>query len=210
MNKTKLIYILSFIAAIFYTAWAFGYVLNPSVASGGTVSELSATSQPYRYFFLTTDLLMLITIIATAFLTFLTVNKTWQKVTILFYVLFGVLTVVTTFVPLSCAQSVESCTASTQSVSHMFAGTFAFVSLLMSLLIVLFYSKINRPIYALLIVFSWVSVAVINTLFVLLGNTGTVIALSQRLFLLLTAIFIVLVPKLLVPRSVSMVRARHK
>lgn len=198
MKKTNLVYGFSLAAAFMYSTWIIGYILNPRVAISGTVSELSALSQPHRNFFVATDILMITVILALTIVVLGMARKTWQRMVILLYILFAALTLVTTFVPLECAQSVENCTTGPQSVGHMFAGTFAFVAMFMSLLVLIFYSRLEKLSYVLFALFVWITVAVVNTLFVLLGHTGPVIALTQRLFLLLTAVFIFLIPLILV------------
>ena len=200
--NTRFVSLVASLAAVLYSSWIVGYLLDFKVAAYGTASELAALGQPHRTVFIITDILMLTAVTAvTVYLLPYAVKKSWSTVTLVLYWLFGLLTVISTFMPLKCAPSVVACSGdASYSLNHLLAGAFAFLSLFMAMLIIAFYAGPRSTPLILATIFIWIAVALINTSLNMAGLEGIMIALSQRLFLLVNAIFLVVVPVFMVSR----------
>ena len=197
MSHLPVLYVAVF-AALLYLAWFVGYFVNPYVASHGIASELAVHGQPYASLFLVTDVINLF-LISFLSLMMIRADKSFHvRIAALFYFIFGVATMLSTRFCLLCAPSVEKCIMSGdvlhRTILHyslgiiagfaLFVAAFTVSRLLDSTNRILF-----RRVLLLTLVFGLLSILLSLTP---LNNVST--ALFQRVYLLILAIYIFIVP----------------
>ncbi|HXW33620.1 MAG TPA: DUF998 domain-containing protein, partial [Acidimicrobiales bacterium] len=94
---------LGIFAGLAYLSWPLGYVLNSSVVANGLASDLEVPGQPFAWLFISLDivagtLMILISIILWLRLA----HRPLLVAAILGYALFGISSIVSAAVPLSC------------------------------------------------------------------------------------------------------------
>lgn len=101
---------LAWLAAILYSSWPLGYVLNPFVGRHDLASQLEAPHQPFNWVFIAMDVLtgMTVTIIA-----IMQINRRSSRLLIrwcvLGYAAFGLLVAMAALTPLNCDPTAHTC-----------------------------------------------------------------------------------------------------
>ncbi len=103
------ILLLALVAAILYSSWPLGYILNPFVGTHDLASQLEATHQPYNWLFIVMDVLagLVVTIIAV-----MQINRNAHnliRACVIGYGIFGLLVTVAALTPLNCNISSDTC-----------------------------------------------------------------------------------------------------
>src|SRR5260370_13363258 len=93
---------LAWIAAILYSSWPLGYVLDPVVGHHELASQLEALHQPYAWLFVTTDVLTCLTLIIAGLQQISTRDNAWFKWCTLSYLAFALLVAAAALSPLNC------------------------------------------------------------------------------------------------------------
>lgn len=192
------LYILASIAALLYLAWFIGYIVNPQVATRGIASELAVKGQPYAELFLITDTINLV-IIGLISVTMIRLKKSAiTKRIALFYMLFGVATLLSTRFSLLCAPSVGQCVAEgdvlLRMVTHYSLGVTAGLALFVSAYETskLLDTGIRRKFK--LILFTALCLGVMSVVFSFISLDPVFLSLFQRIYLLTLAAYIVAIP----------------
>lgn len=202
-QNTKLIYALSAFAAICYSSWVLGYFLNIHVAINGTASQLAALYQPYRLLFVLGDALALVMVFAISSILYPKFKDFALKTALILYAMFGVLSFYSSLVSLNCAPAVQNCTNSSvdyRVIAHNLVGLAGLLCLLASLVWVSKWKGNFGPgikIY----IFLWFLAGIVSFLVDMYIPSGLAVALSQRVFLCLTAITIYIVPIIIVRKT---------
>jgi len=195
----------SIIASLLYSNWLLGFILNPRVISGGIASELAVADQPNHRLFIGADVLSAMAIFLTVVFMYRYLkakNKTssgFNKI-LIGYCVFGLFTALTAFRPLVCAASIGQCSTEPtfRYFFHFSLGIIAASGLLVAIISTL--SLRTHNILAITLFKSlaagWLSCGVLS----LVIPSSTVIPshVFQKIYLILGAVLIVLIPYLVV------------
>src|SRR5665213_3513459 len=101
------------VAALAYSSWPVGYLVNPSLAAGALASELDARGQPYSWLLILLDFATGAAALLVVRLTWPSrgsVNTTWRRAGLISYALFGISTGIDALVPVGCGSvSLDRC-----------------------------------------------------------------------------------------------------
>ena len=101
------------VAALVYSSWPLGFILNPAVSHHAFASQLEASSQPYNWLFILLDVLCGLALIVGGILQWHKESRLTIKLSVLGYMLFAVMVVVAAVAPYNCnSLSVGTCQAS--------------------------------------------------------------------------------------------------
>jgi hypothetical protein len=124
------------LAAILYSSWPLGFIVNPAVSKYDYASELESAHQPYNWLFITLDVATGIVLIISGYMQWRKAKKLTVRLSILGYVLFGVLVIAAAIAPYNCNSITQNCIAdATQpafivhGLSSIFSVVFLFVSM---------------------------------------------------------------------------------
>lgn len=185
-------------AALLYLAWIIGYFINPYVATHGIASELTVQGQPHANIFLITDIINLL-LLSFLSVMMLRANKSFYvKIVALFYLLFGVATMLSTRFCLLCAPSVQQCVLSGdvlhRTILHYSLGIIAGFALFIAAFTVARLLDVEtRKLFrrALLITLTF---GILSILLSLTPLNSVFTAAFQRVYLLMLAVYIFVVP----------------
>ncbi|HUD06419.1 MAG TPA: DUF998 domain-containing protein [Candidatus Saccharimonadales bacterium] len=193
-------------SGVLYSLWILGYFLNRSAFSHLDLSALQSRGQPYSSFFILGDILTGIVVIWMAY----SIRKVHSKgstldtkslkLCLIGLVAFGVFTAISCLLP-SCIANSRSCDNSLSQLFdlHNVTGTIASVGLFVSLLNTpLIFRKKGLPQHlkaAISLLIVW-SVSGLLFIFLSVDNQSSSIP-TQKLFLVLSSICLVVIPLLL-------------
>lgn len=202
-QNTKLIYVLSALAAIFYSSWILGYYLNIHVATNGTASQLAAFSQPYREVFVIGDALTLLLVFIVSLILFPKVKSTAHKIALVLYGIFGVLSFYSSLVALSCSQAVQNCSNTSIDLRVIIHNLVGLAGLLCLLTALVFAQQRKNSLDSKTKVYVclWILAGLVSIAVDLSVSSGMAVALSQRVFLCFTAFTIFLVPSIIIRKT---------
>jgi hypothetical protein len=125
-------------AAILYSSWPLGFIVNPAVSKYDYASELESAHQPYNWLFIALDIATGLVLLISGYMQWRKANKLSIRLSILGYVLFGVLVIAAAIAPYNCNSITQNCIAdATQpafiihGLSSIFSVVFLFVSLVL-------------------------------------------------------------------------------
>jgi len=101
--------LLAAVAGIIYNSWPLGYWLNPAASKRGLASELEAFHQPYDWLFIVLDVMSGVLIAIVMWLLWHREHDKWRKAVLVNFALFGLFTLLSAVLPMSCEPSLESC-----------------------------------------------------------------------------------------------------
>lgn len=194
-NRTdQLITLLSSVAALSYSSWILGYVINPSVSLRGSASELAAEGQPLGLVFVFGDVIAASLIVTLVYVVKHNRLSRLPGASGHFYLLFGVFSALSALFSLTCSPISSECTALVYSYRfglHYFLGVLATLSLLSSGIISAYRVKEKRfRLTLLVLIMIWLGLGVVGFAY----SFGEMSAFLQRCFLCISAILIWLVP----------------
>ena len=193
-KQTQILTILAILAALAYSSWPLGYLLNPVVGSNGLASELEAVNQPYNWVFVAGDVLSSLLIAAVAIVIWRRKPR-HDNSTFLFMaaiVSFALLTVADTLLPLHCNPSLAACPDYTHDPLLFLHGIFSILAsngLFISVLIV-WWHKRSSPIMNGIMV-GYLLFGLVSLFNILQPGHGT---WSQHFYLTLCSVWIALIP----------------
>jgi hypothetical protein len=126
----------SILAALFYSSWPLGYLLDPVVEKTALASELQALHRPYNWVFILSDVVTGVICLLIGFWQLQKKPKGLIRVVILCLLGFGALVAVAALTPLSCEPGTPACSASIHNyrlVAHGFASIVSVTLLFISL-----------------------------------------------------------------------------
>lgn len=100
---------LALLAALTYSSWPLGYVLNPAVGAHDLASQLEALHQPFNWVFIGTDVLTGLLLVAVGVLQWRKSKTPSMRQAIGGYVTFGLLVLLAAVLPLNCQPENNSC-----------------------------------------------------------------------------------------------------
>jgi Kef-type K+ transport system membrane component KefB len=102
--------LLAWVAAILYSSWPLGFVLNPFVGHHDLASQLEAPHQPYNWVFILMDVMtgLLVTVVAIMQTNRPNARK-YIKWCVLGYFAFGFLVALAALTPLNCNPTADTC-----------------------------------------------------------------------------------------------------
>jgi hypothetical protein len=126
-------------AGLIYSSWPLGFMLNPFVAHHDFASDLESAHQPYAWLFITLDVL-------SGVLMGVAGIRQWRKsgrhitlrLSVVAYVLFGLLVIAAALAPYNCQSGTQSCQVLLHSpafIIHGFSSIVSVVFLLVSLVL---------------------------------------------------------------------------
>jgi hypothetical protein len=193
-KQTQILTVLAILAALAYSSWPLGYLLNPVVGSHGLASELEAVNQPYNWLFVAGDVLSSILIAAVAIVIWRRKprgsNPTFLYMAAI--VSFALLTVADTLLPLHCNPSLTTCPNFTHDPLLFLHGIFSILAsngLFISVLIV-WWHKRSSPIMNGIMV-GYLLFGIVSLINILKPGHGT---WSQHFYLTLCSVWIALIP----------------
>lgn len=190
---------LSVLVGALYMGWIVGYVINPEVALRGAASDLAVHSQPGWYIFLAFHGVLFAIVSVLGLLIWKCSTRSKVVRLILFaYALYGLFTLVSSIISLPCVSSSEVCDMTSRSYLHIITGATAISLLTVSFIFVKHHLLDNLFMRVLqgIIVASWI-LAIVITQLLLMGYSGMLIAVSQRVFLTGFAVIAVSIPIIL-------------
>jgi len=101
-------------AAILYSSWPLGFILNPHVARNALASQLEAPGQPYSWLFIALDILCGLALLAGGLLQWFKSKNLISRLCVIGYMSFAILIIVAALVPFNC----DSLSASCADVAH--------------------------------------------------------------------------------------------
>lgn len=98
------------VGSLLYASWPLGFVLDPSVMRSGLASELGAYGRPYNWFFIWSDILNGVFVLA-GVLALFTIKKPNrpQRLSLILLAVYGVCGAIDAALPLSCLPSLQVC-----------------------------------------------------------------------------------------------------
>ncbi|MEO8104728.1 MAG: DUF998 domain-containing protein [Candidatus Saccharibacteria bacterium] len=189
-------------AAILYSSWPLGNVLDP-IANRGLASNLGALGRPYNWLFMLLDIVSGAVVLAVALRLFerKQLRRQWLiNWSIIGYGLFGVLTALDAVLPLDCVEVVQQCGALTHHpliILHGLASLGSIASLTISIVGFWYLLGFNRRISRLLrgfllgVVLTWFGFGVTTGVLLLENRTS---ALAQHLFIVICSLWIAALP----------------
>lgn len=101
---------LAWVAAILYSSWPLGFVLNPAVGQHDLASQLEAMHEPYDWVFIGMDVLSALAITAAGLWQIRTRGERfWLKWSAISFIGFGFLVAVAALAPLNCNPEAHTC-----------------------------------------------------------------------------------------------------
>lgn len=101
---------LAWAAAVLYSSWPLGYLLNPLVSQHDLASQLEALHEPYAWVFIGMDVLTaLVVTIVGIWQIHSHGERMWLKLGAVCYILFGFLVAVAALAPLNCDPETHDC-----------------------------------------------------------------------------------------------------
>ncbi len=98
------------IAALLYTSWPLGFILNPRAEKNGLASELGAYHQPYNWLFIGADIASGVLLVAACWLLAKQFQaKGWRKTGLVLLAVYGVTGALDASLPLSCLPTEQVC-----------------------------------------------------------------------------------------------------
>lgn len=199
-----LVPLLAAISSVVYSSWLLGYFVNPRVATWGTASELAVTGQPYYETFKYGDYLFCLIVVVISIVSARYAKRLTNKVALFSYLLFGVCTGLSAWFSLRCAPAIQYCGegVSQDVIIHNLVGLIANFSLLFALLLTVQGAKWSQGKRLLVqeAAFVWGAIGLVSLMLGFMPDYSALQAVSQRLFLSITACFVWLLPGLFVPR----------
>jgi uncharacterized protein DUF998 len=130
---------IAILAGLVYSSWPLGFILNPSVAHHSFASEFEAAHQPYNWLFIALDILSGLLMLVSGI-------RQWRRagshkvlqMSIITYVLFGVLVITAAIMPYNCVSGTSSCQELLHSpafIIHGFSSIVSVVFLFISLIL---------------------------------------------------------------------------
>jgi lipoprotein signal peptidase len=131
-TKAKTIALLACIAALLYSSWPLGYILNPRVAHVSLASGLEAVHQPYNWVFVLADVISSAVILVVCYLLWSSYKATHARqiiaITLICTSLFAVGTIVDALLPERCVPNLMACPSFTQDHTLLFHGIFSILA----------------------------------------------------------------------------------
>jgi Protein of unknown function (DUF998) len=90
------------LAGLTYLSWILGYFVNPSVTTGGLASDLEVPGQPFAWLFVGFDIASGTLMVVVSILLWRSSARRLLVVSILGYALFGLASIISAAMPLSC------------------------------------------------------------------------------------------------------------
>lgn len=159
---------LAIIAALVYSSWPLGYILNPTAAHNAFASQLEAAHQPYNWVFIALDILSGVCLLVCGILQWAKSKGFTTKLSISSYMLFAVLVIAAALIPFNCNSAAGACLDVAHSpllIIHGLASTVSVAALLVSVALIVKLLADRKSIYRLraipmLIITFWVLVGV--------------------------------------------------
>lgn len=130
---------LSCAAAILYSSWPLGFMLNPGVAHHLLASELEAPHEPFNWVFISMDVLTGVTVSIIGILQLRAHKRgALMNASIYGYIFFGILVALAALSPLNCNPGTNSCGPLIDDpivIIHGFASIVSVILLLVSILV---------------------------------------------------------------------------
>ena len=189
---------LATVAGVAYCSWPLGYVLNPEVSRRGLASELAALHQPYNWVFIWLDVLAGALIVAVARLLRRGADGRAQKVVLVNFALFGLLTAIDALLPMSCEPSLTSCPSLSHQpmlILHGIASIGASICLFISAVLV-WWQRRHRKGAAIMSAFmvGWIIFGVVSLYFLFRPGPGY---LAQHYYITLCSVWTAALPWML-------------
>ena len=139
---------LAVVAALLYSSWPLGFLLNPRVARTSLASGLEALRQPYNWLFVAADILSSLIVVVLCLLLWNKYRKQTTRphlnITLFCVVFFAFGTVVDALLPEHCVPNLMRCPSFTQDHYLLFHGLFSIAASVM-LFVALFMSWSHKP-----------------------------------------------------------------
>lgn len=195
---------LSIAVAVFYTSWVLGYILNYRVAISNIVSDLSISSEPYSWVFQISDYLVAFLAIAISALGIKYIAKSnKQKLLWFFYGFFGFFTLIATIFHVECVSALHfECHAGTVYNAHILSGILANISLFIASVIAAYQYADKLSVFLIILFAIWIFSG-LSVLAVPFSENAEAIAIFQRIGIISTTVFVVLVPRLLMRSGID-------
>jgi len=100
---------LGVVAAVLYSSWPLGYLLNPGVAHTALASQLEATRQPYNWLFIGCDIASGLALLAAGAIQWRRAHGWLLRLSIASYAAFAALVIVAALVPFDCDTPGATC-----------------------------------------------------------------------------------------------------
>ncbi len=188
---------LSILAALLYSAWPLGYLLNPGVSKSSLASGLEAYGQPYNWVFISTDIasaVILIIVVCLLWLSFKNQHsETFLLVTLCPVIIFCLGTIVDAMLPERCIPNYNVCPSFTHDNLLLIHGIFdiaASMSLFICLCAIWLKQRLSLLINGLVLGYMIFGLISLAQLF-LPGQNGN---WSQHYYLTLCSIWIAFLP----------------
>lgn len=198
---------LGIIAALVYSSWPLGYILNPAAAHNAFASQFEASGQPYNWLFIALDILSGVCLLICGGLQWLKSKSIASKLSILSYMVFAILVIAAALIPFNCNSATSMCLDVTHSpllIVHGLASTISVIALLFSIILVIRIpsAEIKFPkhnIIPILIITSWALVGlaalshyhhtdenIVQYIFISLCSLSLIVSLSLIEYLIAT------------------------
>ncbi|GAC1386522.1 MAG: hypothetical protein NVS1B7_4450 [Candidatus Saccharimonadales bacterium] len=195
-------HILAVAAAVLYCSWPLGYIFNPVVSRTGLASELATFGQPFYWLFIGADIVSGAIVLLLAFKMWHAITEIrtvrWVRGVIINFGLFGLFTILDALLPYQCIASQSTCPAfggDPLLLMHGVVGVSAGVCLWISAILLW---RVNRKHtiarVGLIVLITWIMLGILAIAFYFIPGPESV---SQRYFLALCSIWIVLLPLVL-------------
>lgn len=96
-------------AALFYSSWPLGLILNPAVGRHELASQLQASNQPYSWLFILLDVLTGVALVAAGYMQIHRPHSQLIRLCIASYMIFGVMVAAAALTPLNCDPTLSQC-----------------------------------------------------------------------------------------------------
>lgn len=202
MNKSRLSRWLVLVAALLYSSWPIGYVLNPEISRRGVASELGAYGQPYNWLFISADIIAGLLAFLAAITLWLRLTQErkqrWVRGTIFNLGLFGLFTAIDAALPLGCTPSVQTCPSIQNDpllLLHGIASVSAIVCLGMCAVILMRKNKNPRRIVATaIVILASLLLGILSVVFFFLTGPG---AFIQHILITICSLWLAFIPAVL-------------
>lgn len=195
-SYSRITTLLVILAAVLYSSWPIGYIVNPKVASHGLASELAGAHQPFAWIFVYGD-------VAVGLLMLIVAVQLWrqcmpfrQQKTLRLIILnvggFGLATIIDALLPLSCSMSTQVCPAPEHDpllLTHALFTIIASNCLLVASTLLWYRSRSSRYLQALLI--GYLVTSLVTVIYIALSNEDN---LPQHLLLTVCSLMLVSYP----------------
>lgn len=191
------IWLLGFLAGIFYVSWPLGYWLNPAVSKESLASGLEAVGQPYNWLFVAADVVSSLLIILLCWMLWrvLEHRRTVKAVpaALVLVALYGVGTIVDALIPEHCVPNLQQCPNFMHSNILLIHGLFsilASVFLFISLCVLWVHQK--RSVLLNILLLGYILFGIISLMeAVVPGNNGN---WSQHYYITLCGVWLMCIP----------------